>query len=331
MRTLRRVQDALPLRTLGAKLLLTALLLWGVTTFTFLLIELSPGTVVDKFIGPDFPPEQRAQLIVRYGLDQPAWVRYLKLLAGYLQGDLGLSLTQERPVTTIIGEALPHTLLLSSVTLLVIYPVGVALGTLQAVWQGRRADLALSVGALFFYAMPVFWLALVLQLFAPSLGLPSAGMHDAVEYDLMTPAEQLWDRLRHLVLPGLAMGLASAAGVARYMRSSVLEVIRQDYIRTARAKGLPEWRVILHHALPNALLPILTLIGLSLPALVGGSVLVETVFAWPGMGKLIIDAIYAKDTPLILGCFLLFSLVVALGNLLADLLYALADPRIRYR
>jgi len=251
-------------------------------------------------------------------------------MARYATGDLGVSLVQERPVVEIIAEALPNPLLLSLVTLAVIFPVGVSLGIFQAVRQGRVEDSVASVGALFFYSMPSFWLALMLQLIAPSLGLPISGMNDAVMVDYMSPAERWWDTAAHLLLPGLAMGVASAAGVARYMRSSLLEVIRQDYIRTARAKGLPERAVIGKHALRNALLPIITLVGLSLPFLVGGSVLVETVFAWPGMGKLIIDAIYQQDTPLIIACFLLFAVVVTLGNLFADLAYAVVDPRIRH-
>lgn len=330
MSALKRVANVLPVRYLAQKAGLAVLLLWGVATLIFLLVELSPGTVADKFINPEIPPEQRELIVQKYGLDQPTSVRYVQLMARYATGDLGVSLVQERPVVEIIAEALPNTLLLSLVTLAVIFPVGVSLGIFQAVRQGRIEDSVASVGALFFYSMPSFWLALMLQLLAPSLGLPISGMNDAVMVDYMTPAERWWDTATHLLLPGLAMGVASAAGVARYMRSSLLEVIRQDYIRTARAKGLPERAVIGKHALRNALLPIITLVGLSLPFLVGGSVLVETVFAWPGMGKLIIDAIYQQDTPLIIACFLLFAVVVTLGNLFADVMYAIVDPRIRH-
>jgi peptide/nickel transport system permease protein len=160
--------------------------------------------------------------------------------------------------------------------------------------------------------------------------LPSSGMKDPVMYEFMSPSQQLVDRLGHVLLPGVAMGLAGAASIARYMRSTLLEVVRQDYIRTARSKGVPEWRVTVKHAMRNALLPIVTLFGLSLPFLFSGSVLVEYVFAWPGMGQLIVEAIRSQDTPLIMGCFFVFTLVVVAGNLLADLLYAVVDPRIRY-
>jgi peptide/nickel transport system permease protein len=154
-------------------------------------------------------------------------------------------------------------------------------------------------------------------------------MVDAVEHDFMTVPEKLVDRLQHLILPGVALGVASAAGTARYMRSSMLEVIRQDYVRTARAKGLSERKVVFKHALRNALLPIVTLLGLSLPFLFSGSVLIEIIFAWPGMGRVIVGAIFAQDTPLIIACFFVFTMVVVLGNLVADLLYSLVDPRIR--
>jgi peptide/nickel transport system permease protein len=159
--------------------------------------------------------------------------------------------------------------------------------------------------------------------------LPASGMVDAVMHDYMSPSEQLVDRIKHLILPGLGLGVASSAGMARYMRSSMLEVVRQDYIRTARAKGLSERQVILKHAVRNALLPIVTLIGLSLPFLFSGSVLIEYVFAWPGMGRVIVEAIFTQDTPLIVACFFVFTLLVVAGNLLADIAYSVVDPRIR--
>jgi peptide/nickel transport system permease protein len=323
------MRQGLPVRWIVRKTIATLALLWGVASLVFVLVELSPGSVVDKFVGPDVSPEVRELTIRKLGLDRPAYVRYVAMMATLARGDLGTSLVQERPVGAILLDALPNTLLLSGVTLLVLYPVGIGLGVLQAVRQGKAADTAASVGGLALYSVPEFWLALMLQVVAAKVGLPLSGMHDAVTYDDLSDAGKVLDTLEHLLLPGVAMGLASAAGVARYMRSSMLEVIRQDYVRTARAKGLPERVVIGRHALRNALLPILTLVGLSLPALVGGSVLVETVFAWPGMGRLIVDAIQQQDTPVIVACFLLFSTMVAAGNLLADALYAVADPRIR--
>lgn len=320
------------LRYIARKLILAVPLLWGIVTLTFMLVELAPGSVADKFITEDTTPEMRAMVIAKYGLDQPAFTRYLLMLKNVAMFDFGVSMVQERPVFDVVMDALPNTLVLALTTLLVLYPTGVLMGTFQGVRRGKPSDTALSVTSLFLYSMPSFWLALMLQLgfsyYWPVL--PSSGMYDAVMYDFMEPGEQWKDRIVHLVLPGLAMGVASAAGVARYMRSSLLEVLGEDYVRTARAKGLSEPRVILKHAVRNALLPIVTLLGLTLPALFSGAVLVETIFAWPGMGRLIVDATFQQDTPVVVGCFLVISCLVVLGNLLADVTYALVDPRIKY-
>ena len=203
---------------------------------------------------------------------------------------------------------------------------------MQAARQYSALDGGLSVLSLFFYSMPGFWLALVLQLVFGLWWpvLPTSGMIDAVMHDYMTPSQQTADKLTHLILPGVALGVSSAASVARYMRSSLLEVIRQDYIRTAKAKGLPEYVVVLKHALRNALLPIITILGMQLPFLVSGAVLVEHIFGWPGMGRLIVLAIMSQDTPLIIACFFILTMLVVVGNLMADLLYAVVDPRIRF-
>jgi peptide/nickel transport system permease protein len=313
------------------KLLLTIPLLLGVITLIFILIELSPGTVVDKFITPDTTPEIRERLVAKWHLDDPAPVRYVHMIGNLATLDFGVSMDQERPVFDIIADALPNTLLLSTIGLLTLYPVGLTLGSIQAVRRGRPEDTLLSIVTLFLYSMPVFWFAMMLQLVFTYKWpiLPSSGMKDAVMFDYMTTGEQWKDRFEHILLPGVGVGLASAAGVARYMRSSLLEVIQLDYVRTARAKGLPERVVILRHALRNALLPIITLMGLSLPYLFSGSVLVETIFAWPGMGRVIVSAIFAQDTPLIIACFFVFTLIVVIGNVLADVSYAFVDPRIR--
>lgn len=321
------------LRYILRKLLLAIPLVVGVVTLIFLLVELSPGTVADKYFDANASPEVQQMIEAKFGLNQPVGVRYLKTLRNLLTLDFGVSMDGEEPVFDLIWQKLPNTLLLSFITLLVMYPFGIALGVFQAMRQGKASDTAVSVSSLFFYSMPSFWLAIMLQLaftyYLPLL--PASGMRDAlaglVEF---TPWEQFVDVATHLVLPGLAMGLAHSAGVARYMRSSMLDVIRQDYIRTARAKGLSEWTVVTRHAVRNALLPIITLMGLSLPMLFSGAVLVESIFGWPGMGLLIVEAIKAQDTPVIIACFFVFTLVVVAGNLLADLLYAVVDPRIEY-
>jgi len=312
--------------------LLALPLLWGVMTLTFLLIELAPGDASAAFINPEMSPEVVEAVRAKWGLDRPVHERYLLELGNMARGDFGLSITMERPVFEVIWETLPNTLQLAAVSLFVSQLFGIAAGVAQGVRQYSKLDAGLAIGTLFFYSMPSFWLALMLQLvFCLHWNvLPSSGMVDAVMYDYLTPIEQLLDRAKHLVLPGVAMGLAGAAGDARFMRSAMLEVIRQDYIRTARAKGLPEWKVIGKHALGNALLPIITLLGLNLPLLFSGSVLVEYIFGWPGMGRLIVNAILAADSPLIMGCFLVYTALVVAGNLVADVLYAVVDPRIRY-
>ncbi len=314
------------------KLLLAIPLLIGVITLIFGLIELSPGDATDRFFTPETPPEVRQLIEQKWGLDKPAGHRYLLMIGNLARGDFGRSIFQERPVFDIIFEALPNTILLSLVSLLIIQLVGITLGTIQAMRQYTPSDAGISVVSLFFYSMPRFWLALMLQLIFALLWpiLPSSGMTDAVMHDYMTPFEQFMDYCVHLILPGLALGVASAAGIARYMRSSLLEVIRQDYMRTARAKGLSETTITVKHGMRNALLPIITILGLQLPFLFSGSVLVETIFAWPGMGRLIVEAIFTQDTPVVIACFFVFTLIVVMGNLIADILYAIVDPRIRY-
>lgn len=313
------------------KLLLSIPLLWGVVTLIFLLIQASPGDATDRFFTPETPPEVRQMIEAKWGLDQPVYVQYLRMMGNLATGDFGRSIAQERPVFDIIGDALWNTVVLSLISMLVTYTVGILLGVLQAVRQYSAVDTLSSVISLFLYSMPGFWLALMMVLLFTLKWpiLPSTGMIDAAMYDFMTPSEQLLDRLKHIILPAIALGVSPAAGIARYMRSSMLEVVRQDFVRTAAAKGLPSWKVTFKHALRNALLPIITLIGLNLPFLFSGAVLIETIFAWPGMGRVIVAAIYTQDTPLIVACFFVFTLLVVAGNLLADVLYSFVDPRIR--
>jgi peptide/nickel transport system permease protein len=339
------------------KVLLAIPLVIGVITLIFILLELSPGDISDKYFNQDTTAEMQDQIRALYGLDEPVLVRYLITLRNVLTFNFGVSMSSNVDVLELIRDRLPNTLLLSGVSLLVIFPAGITIGTIQAVRRGHVIDTSMSLVSLFFYAMPSFWLALMLQLilgyhfgmwwaaidwplwarempgfdiFSEFFNFPISAMKDANNYDYMTPTQKFVDRLQHVLLPGIAMGLASAAGTARYMRSSLLEVMNQDYIRTARAKGLREFTVVTRHGLRNALLPIITLFGLSVPFLFSGSVLVEYQFSWPGMGRLIVTAIQQQDTPLIIACFYIFTLLVVAGNLLADLMYATVDPRIRY-
>jgi peptide/nickel transport system permease protein len=243
---------------------------------------------------------------------------------GGLGFNLGTSITHKKPVFEHLKLPLLNTLLLATAALLLQFVLGVALGVYQAIARGSRLDRTLTLGSLFIYSMPSFWLAVMLQLlFAVKLGwLPVAGMHDEGESGLI-------DLLEHMLLPVLVLGLGGAAATARYQRSAMLEVLSQDYVRTARAKGLPEGAVVWRHALKNALLPAITLLGLSLPFLVSGSVITEQIFSWPGMGREAILAIANRDVFVVTGVTLIATVMVVVGSILSDLLYALVDPRVR--
>lgn len=322
-------------RYVGRRLLGSIPLLLGILTLLFFILHLAPGDPTAAYANPSIPPRVIAQMRHNLGLDQPLPVQYLRWLGAFLHGDLGYSLGQHRPVVDVLAEALPNTLLLSGVSLLLIFLLGCGLGIVQAVRQYSLMDSSLTLATLFIYSMPGFWLAIMLVLLFSSsvlpgwMHLPVSGI-TGIEHQWMSPAGKIFDRLRHLILPTISLGVASAAGIARYMRGSMLEVVRQDYVRTARAKGLDERRVILKHALRNALLPIVSLLGLYVPLLFGGSVVIEVVFAWPGMGNILYTAVQQRDYPVVMGASALFAVLVLLGNLAADLLYAAVDPRIRY-
>ncbi len=314
-------------------------LVLGIATIIFFVVNLAPGDPALRYMNPNLSPETLEQIRVNMGLDRPVHVRYVKWMAALARGDLGYSFTRNRPVLDIIKEILPNTLLLSVTAIGIAFVVGILLGIIQAVRQYSILDSITSVLALFFYSMPSFWLALMMvltfSLFARNvwdwpIWFPASDIQDVAQYPFMTPWEKVQDRLWHLALPATSLALVLAAGIARYTRASMLEVIRQDFVRTARAKGLSEPVVVLKHALRNGLIPVITLLGLYLPFLFSGTVFIETVFAWPGMGKLIVDAITQRDYPVIMAGSLIFANMVVVGNLIADMLYAIVDPRIRY-
>ena len=315
-------------RRLGQGLVVIAL----VATATFVLIRLAPGdpfaTALD---GPSVPQEIRDVWRARYGFDQPIPEQYGRYIASLARGDFGYSTSQRRPVRDAIAIALPRTLLLMFVALLGSFAAGIALGVFQARRRNSFADRAAGVATLTFYSMPDFWLALMMMLtFAYWVPIfPVTGMTDAVMYEYWPAWRQALDRLHHLVLPATTLTLLSTAVIARYQRASMLDVVHDDYVRTARAKGVDEDRVIRHHALRNALLPIITLFGLSFPALLGGAVFVERIFSWPGMGLLTVGAILKRDYHLVTASVLVGCVMVVIGSLIADMLYALADPRMR--
>jgi peptide/nickel transport system permease protein len=321
------------MRALVARRLLQAVAIVAIAaTATFLLVQLAPGDPFTSMVdNPRIPLEVREQWIRRWGLDRPIHEQYVLYLRNVARGDFGWSFSTSRPVADAIADALPNTLLLMGVGLFGAFLVGVTVGVIRAGRRRSFADRALGAGTLVFYSMPEFWLAIMaMLLFAHWLPLfPTSGTKTAGLYDYLSGPGKLADRAWHLVLPATTLVLVTAAIIARYQRAAMLDVAHQDFVRTARAKGLPERAVLWRHILRNALLPVITLLGLALPHLVGGAVFVEQVFAWPGVGRLAVGAIAARDHALVMAIVVMGSALVTLGSLLADLLYAVADPRLR--
>ena len=303
-----------------------------VAAITFALIHLAPGDPFSAVIdNPNVSEKVRETLRAQYGLDRPLpeqFVRYVNALA---HGELGWSFSHDRPVIEVLGSSLPNTLLLMSVALVASFALGILVALVQVARRGSVVDHALSGITLLFFSMPDFWLA-ILALLALTYWLPIfpvGGAVDPVMHEYMSLGGRIADRLRHLLLPALTLTLLASASVARYQRAALLDVLPADYIRTARLKGLTEREILRRHALRNALLPIITLIGLSFPALLTGAFFIERIFAWPGMGYAVVNAIGTRDYPLVVGGVIIGSIMVTLGSLLADLLYAWADPRLR--
>jgi peptide/nickel transport system permease protein len=306
-------------RYLLGRLLGLVPVLLGVTFLVFTMLWLSPGDPVLALVGESaqgISREGLEELRRSYGLDRPLPVQYLSYLGGLVQGELGVSVRSGQTVLREILTRFPATLLLAASGMGVALAVGLSLGVLAAIYRRTWVDYAAVVLALLGVSVPVFWSGLILMIvFALNLSwLPASGIGS-------------W---RHLVLPALAIGFSSAAFIARITRSSMIDVLRQDYVRTAQAKGLGPSRVTLRHALRNALLPVVTVVGLQFGGLLGGAVLTETVFAWPGIGRMLVDAIRARDLPLVQGTVLFVALLFILVNLVVDLSYALLNPKIRY-
>ena len=308
-------------------------IVWAVVTLTFFVIHAAPGSPFLPEQSQNVSPETIRRLVADFGLDRSLLEQYALYIRNLARGNLGESFALRRPVADALADAIPHTFVLALAALLIDFTVGLALGIYQAVRERRVGDIVLGNVALFVNSMPTFWLGLVLLLvFAQRLhGFPIGGIADPVLCPRVDSGACVLDFLWHLTLPALTLGLVGAAGTARFQRAAMLEVIRQEYVRTARAKGLGERRVWLVHALRNALLPFITLVGLAFPFLLTGAVLVETVFAWPGMGLLAVRAILQRDYYVVTGAAIVTSTMVVLGNLIADTLYAAADPRIRVR
>ena len=316
------------------RLVLAIPLLIGITLISFFVIHLAPGEPTELGTG-DTPiqsdKEVRERLVQMYGLDKPLHVQYWNWLTRLVQLDFGRSFSPDaRPVLQKIGERLPVTLLLNVVEMMIIVALAIPIGVFSATRQYSKFDKITTIFVFVGFATPDFWLALMLMiLFGVQLGwLPISGLRSPT-WEYLSFWRQQWDFVGHLVLPILVATFGGLAGFSRYMRQSMLEVVRQDYIQSARAKGLAERVVIGKHALRNALLPIVTVLGLSLPGLIGGSVIVESIFAIPGMGQLMVQAVFERDYPVIMGNLVIVATLTLGANLIADLTYSLVDPRIR--
>lgn len=307
------------LRYVTGRLLGLLPVLLGVTILVFVMLQIAPGDPLIALLGEEaqgLSREAREELRGQFGLDRDPVSQYFTFLGGILQGDLGNSVRTGQPVVREILSRVPATAQLAGAGMLIALLLGITLGVLAAVYRRTIVDYLAVMLALAGVSIPVFWSGLILMLyFALQLGwLPASG----------------YGSWQHLVLPATAIGFSSSAIIARVTRSSMIEVLRSDYVRTARAKGVPEPRINMRHALRNAMLPIITVVGLQFGGLLGGSVLTETVFAWPGIGRLVVDSIRAQDGPLVQGTVLFIAVVFIVINLLVDLSYALLNPRIRY-
>lgn len=305
---------------------------FGITLISFFVIHLAPGkpTDIETSMNPKVSYEARERLEKLYGLDKPVYVQYFNWLRRIAVFDFGRSYIDDRLVSDRIAERIPITLLINILAMILILAIGIPLGVISAVRRGTFLDRSTTVFAFIGFSVPEFWLALLLMsLFAITLGwLPISGIK-SIDFARMSMSGKALDMARHLVLPVCLSAFGSLAGISRYMRTAMIGVIHQDYIRTARAKGLAEKEVIYKHAMKNALLPIITILGLSVPGLIGGSVIFESIFAIPGMGRLFYESVMARDYPTIMGVLSIGALLTLLGNLLADVAYSYADPRIR--
>jgi len=303
-----------------------AILLFVTLTATFFVVHAAPGDPLDRYLSPDIDPRVMETVRHQLGLDRPLPIQYLKTMASYLRGDFGVSFVRHEPVAAVLRETIPRTLQLTGIALLLQIALGIGLGMLAAARRGTALDRGFSLTFLVIYSIPSFYLAFMLiALFSLELGwLPTAGMATTGVSD-----PSFFDRFRHMVLPVAVLALGSAAALARYARGSLLDVINEEFVRTARAKGVAERSVLWRHVFKNALPQILTVIGLSVPLLLAGAVVVEKVFAWPGMGSLIVDSIFARDYPVVLATNFVAACMVILGNFLADVSHAWVDPRVR--
>ncbi len=321
-------------RYLIRRLLQAIPLLLAISVILFLLISAVPGGLLTAYENmDDITPEDYARLRAKYGYDESVVTKYFKWLRNVLTGDWGTSFVSKRPVIDEIKDRLPNTLLLMGVAFVVTLLIAIPLGIYSALKQYTPFDHIMTTLAFAGQSLPVFWFGLLLIIiFAVELKVPGTGKPLLPGAGMSTPGApfSIEDRVRHLILPVIMLSAVSAAGYMRYMRSSMLEVINQDYVRTARGKGLSERLVLSRHAVRNALIPLITLIALDLPILFAGAVFTETIFAWPGMGRLFLDSAFKTDYPMLMALLMINTVLIVVSNLLADVGYAVLDPRIRY-
>ncbi|HKT60168.1 MAG TPA: ABC transporter permease [Gemmatimonadales bacterium] len=301
----------------------------GVVTLMFALLRLAPGDPALLLVGPTATAEQIAAQRHTLGLDRPLPVQYAAWLGRFARGDWGTSIATGRPVRGMLAQAWPATVRLVGLSLVLSYLIGIGVGVIQAARNGRL-DTALSIASVTLFALPGYWLGLMLvMVFTYRLRwLPAFGAA-GFDADFLSPAGQLADRLRHLTLPLATLTLVGVGGTARFVRGAMLDVAGAPFVTVARAKGLSERAVTLRHVLRNALIPVLTLLGLSLPTLFSGAVFIEAIFAWPGVGRVLVEAVQARDYPVVMAATAVSATLVVLGNLLAEVLVSLADPRVR--
>lgn len=310
------------------RILLAIPLLFGISLLSFAIIWFAPGDPVSLLMDPNLKPEDQELFKEKYGLNDPFPVAYAKWLGNILQGDFGVSIIRRgTPVSEMIWNRLPNTLLLMGVSLLIAFIISIPLGIFSAMRPYTKRDYTITFFSFLGVATPNFWLGIMMiMFFAVKLGwFPTGGVAT-----LHAPFS-IWDRIHHLIMPALVLATADMAALTRYTRSSMLDVLKQDYIRTAKAKGFREIKVVLKHGVRNGLIPIITIFGLMLPSLIGGAAVTEKIFSWPGLGTLFIDSAFQRDYPVIMALTMISATLVVIGNLIADILYAIFDPRIDYK
>lgn len=309
------------------RILISIPVLLGVTVLNFFIVQLAPGSPADLYLAADASPDYKERVEAALGLDQPIMVQYLNWLGQLVRGDLGLSYVSRTPVAEVIGSRIGPTLLLMGAALVVAYAIAIPLGILAAKRKGTWADYTVVGGAFFGVSIPHFFLGLgLIYIFALQLGWLPTGNMATIGGD----GGGLWDRIQHLILPVAVLATAISGNMVRYVRSSMVDAFSEDYVRTAHAKGLPPGVVTHKHALRNALIPLVTVLSVDLAGLLGGAIVTEQIFQWPGLGMLTIQSISSRDYSVLMGVNLIAALAVFAANLLADIVYAVVDPRIEY-